>query len=456
METQWTQAKAVLDQIKESSTKYANRNRQPSQFRVGQQVLVRMFPTNRDQLNAKGPLAKRWAGPYKIVKQITHDSFFLELGDTVGPKFQRVFNAINLKPYWRRIENKPEVIDVDADESETESVVSSQADDFQDVDSDASPFQVDPAETEFQFPDSLPTPLTNQEKWKRYRRDLKISDPNIDSAKGADEQPEYYPHDPYHHFEDRPDPFAWKPSSDEPQSPEFLTPQSAPPDDDWMGDWSSSQLANPPESVPVIEVSSQENDDPMTDWDQTWNEPPPFHNLVSLTESPRHRTHSVAHTHLVASSKSNSSSRHTAKIDVNDVMLDPKIFRQARKELHFKPSVDMFANQNHHQVPRYYTADPHDSKAVGCDAFKYNWLSEMKPYINPPWDVIQKCLAKIKHDQIQAMMVVPEWPSAPWWKQFQQLTTRSITYDTPMYLDNKGVLRPKPKWRTVIAIVDSR
>jgi len=164
METQWTQAKAVLDQIKESSTKYANRNRQPSQFRVGQQVLVRMFPTNRDQLNAKGPLAKRWAGPYKIVKQITHDSFFLELGDTVGPKFQRVFNAINLKPYWRRIENKPEVIDVDADESETESVVSSQADDFQDVDPNASPFQVDPAETEFQFPDSLPTPLTNQEK----------------------------------------------------------------------------------------------------------------------------------------------------------------------------------------------------------------------------------------------------------------------------------------------------
>ena len=59
-------------------------------------------------------------------------------------------------------------------------------------------------------------------------------------------------------------------------------------------------------------------------------------------------------------------SRPTA--DVNDVMLNPLVFHQARKELRFKPSVDLFANADHHQLHRYYSpvADP---KAAGADAF---------------------------------------------------------------------------------------
>ena len=144
MENQWVQAKSVLDQIKESSTKYANRHRQPSDFQIGQEVLVRMFPTNRDQLNQKGPLAKRWAGPFKIVKQITHDSFFLDMGDKVSPKFQRVFNAINLRPYHKRHVDTPEAIDVDAELDETESVKSSEPEKSADLDPDEILFQEDP------------------------------------------------------------------------------------------------------------------------------------------------------------------------------------------------------------------------------------------------------------------------------------------------------------------------
>ena len=38
--------------------------------------------------------------------------------------------------------------------------------------------------------------------------------------------------------------------------------------------------------------------------------------------------------------------------DRNDVMLNPMVFHQMRKALHFKPSVDLFASADHHQVPR--------------------------------------------------------------------------------------------------------
>lgn len=35
--------------------------------------------------------------------------------------------------------------------------------------------------------------------------------------------------------------------------------------------------------------------------------------------------------------------------DRDDVMLRPDIFRDARKRLHFKPSIDLFATAQHHQ-----------------------------------------------------------------------------------------------------------
>ena len=45
---------------------------------------------------------------------------------------------------------------------------------------------------------------------------------------------------------------------------------------------------------------------------------------------------------------------------LEDVKLNPKVFQQARRELQFKPSADMFASYKHHQLPRCYSrmADP--------------------------------------------------------------------------------------------------
>ena len=68
-------------ELKNHDTDYANRHRQHTQYEVGDLVMVRMFPVNRDQLNPKGPFADRWAGPYKIIAKISDDSYRLELPD---------------------------------------------------------------------------------------------------------------------------------------------------------------------------------------------------------------------------------------------------------------------------------------------------------------------------------------------------------------------------------------
>ena len=95
------------------------------------------------------------------------------------------------------------------------------------------------------------------------------------------------------------------------------------------------------------------------------------------------------------------------KRDKDDVILDPQVFRHARRVLKSKSGADLCASDFHHQLPRYYALET-DPKAAGKDAFTANWLLELKPCINSHWFLIPKCLQKIRKDQAEVMMVVPK------------------------------------------------
>jgi len=146
---------------------------------------------------------------------------------------------------------------------------------------------------------------------------------------------------------------------------------------------------------------------------------------------------------------------HSQSADRNDVKLDPRIYRQAKKFLNFKPSVDLFANAAHHQVPLYYSKT-HDPAAIGMNAFSVDWNTFTHPYINPPWPDITRCLRKIVTDQVKVLMVTPLWMHAPWFPLWKLLRVKSIEFDEPIYLRPDGTLWPKPKWKTVIALLDGR
>ena len=105
--------------------------------------------------------------------------------------------------------------------------------------------------------------------------------------------------------------------------------------------------------------------------------------------------------------------------------MDSLVFRQACKRLKFKPSADLFASATHKQLHRYYSRTP-DTKTLGTNALSFDWQAELAPYANPPWSL---SLSKIVADEVRLMLVVPEWPRAPWFKLFRRLVERQFRVD---------------------------
>ena len=73
----------------------------------------------------------------------------------------------------------------------------------------------------------------------------------------------------------------------------------------------------------------------------------------------------------------------------------------------------MFASRDHYQILRYYTADPADKMAMGCNSFLFSWSAE-KPYCNPPFSHMSRVIDKIHWDHTTAMLVAPEWYRDDW------------------------------------------
>ena len=73
------------------------------------------------------------------------------------------------------------------------------------------------------------------------------------------------------------------------------------------------------------------------------------------------------------------------------------------------PTLDCFASRNTRLLPRYMTWFP-DQEAVARDAMIHQW--DPISYLFPPVPLIMKTLQKVKGDQIQAVLIILEWPSA--------------------------------------------
>ena len=141
--------------------------------------------------------------------------------------------------------------------------------------------------------------------------------------------------------------------------------------------------------------------------------------------------------------------------DCTDVKLDPRIFVYVCRKLKFVPTVDVFASYEHHQLERYCTKAKDDQNALTIDGFKLNWRNE-RAYINPPFKLMFKVLAKLALDKAKALVVTPVWEEAKWWNIMQQMTRRSLEIEGPIYLSKLGNLRPTPPFRTQARILDGR
>jgi hypothetical protein len=94
-------------------------------------------------------------------------------------------------------------------------------------------------------------------------------------------------------------------------------------------------------------------------------------------------------------------------------MLDKLRLAKALKDLDYPPSIDLFAPRINKQFDTYVSYRP-DPQASAVDAFTLTW-SSLVFYAFPPFSLIGTVLSKIKKDKARGVVVLPNWPTQPWY-----------------------------------------
>ena len=80
------------------------------------------------------------------------------------------------------------------------------------------------------------------------------------------------------------------------------------------------------------------------------------------------------------------------------------------------PEIDLFASRSNAKCPRYITWK-NDPDAYAVDAFTISWKNKLF-YAFPPFSLITKTMQKIINDKANGIVVVPYWPTQPWFPVF--------------------------------------
>lgn len=89
-----------------------------------------------------------------------------------------------------------------------------------------------------------------------------------------------------------------------------------------------------------------------------------------------------------------------------------------------KPSIDLFASRINAKCP-IYMSWKRDPFAFNIDAFTVDW-AQFYFYAFPPFALILKTLNKIVSDKATGIVVVPHWPSQPWYPLYKALCIKEI------------------------------
>ena len=108
-------------------------------------------------------------------------------------------------------------------------------------------------------------------------------------------------------------------------------------------------------------------------------------------------------------------------------------------ETYGMPSIDLFASRINRKVPRYVSWRP-DPEAQFVDAFSCSWSQEQF-YAFPPFSLILHCLKKIEMEEGEGIIIVPVWPTQPWYPKLMRLLVETprllpVTRGT-LYLPSK-------------------
>lgn len=109
---------------------------------------------------------------------------------------------------------------------------------------------------------------------------------------------------------------------------------------------------------------------------------------------------------------------------------------------------DLFASTLNTRCKKFFSWMP-DPKAMAVDAFTVPW-SHYYFYAFPPFSLILRVLRKICRDRATGVLVIPYWPTQPWFPLFNELRISNLVILEP----NKNLLSSPfraeyPTWKTL-------
>lgn len=110
--------------------------------------------------------------------------------------------------------------------------------------------------------------------------------------------------------------------------------------------------------------------------------------------------------------------------------LNKTFYEFCTKTLNFIPNLDCFASRLNAQLDTYVSRRP-DPFAKFVDAFSLNWKS-FNCYLFPPFSLVGRVLQKIRIDQAKVMLVVPYWPTQPWFTTYMEMLIQEPIILSPM------------------------
>ena len=88
-------------------------------------------------------------------------------------------------------------------------------------------------------------------------------------------------------------------------------------------------------------------------------------------------------------------------------------------------------------MPTYVSWRP-DPGSVAVDAFSFRWEYDLA-YCFPPFSMVAKTLAKIQRDRVEAILILPLWPTQSWFPTaMKMITDHPIMFSaSQLHLPNK-------------------
>ena len=109
----------------------------------------------------------------------------------------------------------------------------------------------------------------------------------------------------------------------------------------------------------------------------------------------------------------------------NEWQLDTNTFQWVQTRSMFGPAtVDLFANQLNHQLPRYCSPH-HDPNALLVNALVAKWPRDEVLYAFPPTNILELVLTRIREQRPpRLILIAPEVPTATWFPSLKRVAAR--------------------------------